>query len=78
MANHKNTAEFAKGDISEENKAARMVHVRVPNHIYDQLREIAYNNEVSTGRVIIEILRQVAEKRRIRQAQNAVFEEYEE
>ena len=62
---HSNIRTFAKGNVSIENKKGnnKMVHIRIPMYAYYELRELADSKNVPVGRLMIEILRTVADKR---------------
>ena len=58
------TRAFAKGDITaENNERSKMVRLRIPTYVYDELTALAVINKVMVGRMIIEVLRTVADKR---------------
>ena len=58
------TRTFAKGNITaENNERNKMVHVHIPTYVYEELTALAVINKVMVGRMIIEVLRTVADKR---------------
>ena len=49
-------------NIGTENEESRMVRIRIPEYVYWELSDLANSRKMNRGRLMIEILRSVAEK----------------
>lgn len=61
---HARARMFSAGNVTEENKPLnhRLMHIRVPRHIFNELERQAEAHGVTTGRLAIELLRSWATK----------------
>jgi len=59
-----NLRNFAQGNITEENIEGnfKMIRTRLPKYVFDELSILALRNNVKVGRIMIEILRRVADR----------------
>lgn len=62
MSYYDDVRAFAKGNITEENDNCRVCRVRIPKYVYNELQVLAQERNVKTGRLMIEVLRTVADK----------------
>ena len=61
---HTKARDFAGGNITEENKVGnhKLLHLKIPQDVYNELEWAAIRYEIATGRFAIELLRSWATK----------------